>query len=81
MKLTNYSKSKTGLSLQKKNRIFTVEKLTIGNTKEMIEDLYYNNHTISSLKDTYGSKNGCELKIIKVVPLSFHGDTSKRFNK
>ena len=78
-KLKNYSTKKGTLFLQKKEKEYTTKKVCLGKTLEELNNSVYNSYTINSLKNNYGKTHGCELKIIKVEPISYHGQTSKRF--
>ena len=79
-KLKNYSLRKGVLYLQKKSKIYNIEKVCIGNTIEILNNPKYNNYMMRSLKFKYGKSHGCEIEITNVEEISYHGQTNQKFN-
>ena len=59
----------------------TSNEVCVGNTIEEISDMEYNSNLINNLKDKFGKSLGCEIKIVNVDLLTFHGYTTNRFSE
>ena len=69
------------MKLQKKEQIFRFEKVCIGNTLDVIQDVKYNNNLHRSTKLKYGKSNGCEIEFISVEPIINLGMSNARFRE
>ena len=69
------------MKLQKKEHTYRFEKVCIGNTLDIIQDVKYNNNLHNSVKLKYGKNHGCEIEFKSVEPIVCLGMSNARFRE